>query len=121
MSHPRWPTAAALLTVLTAPAVVPAAPVPAEKSALAAVPASAPLALHRRAVEGTKERIVTLLRNALPERAPLATPALDAWVKDGIDGRKLRGVPKDGPVFVVFPEMPRPGDNPPKIAVLTAV
>src|SRR5262249_1091614 len=36
------------------------------------------------------------------------------------EGRKLDGLAKDGPIFVVFTEMPHPGTEP-KVAVIAAV
>jgi len=84
------------------------------------VPASAPLVIHVRGVEGSKGRLLALLDKALPDVAPLVKARLDQLHNDGIEGRKLRGLAKDGPLFVVFREMPAPGEEP-KVAVLAAV
>jgi hypothetical protein len=120
MTHARRARrAAALLILLAAAPAAPAAPRPPDKSALRAVPASAPLVIHVRGVEGTKERLVALIKSALPEVAPQAEAGLDE-LKNGIEGRKLRGLPKDGPVFLAFTEVPRPGDNPAKAAAVFA-
>ena len=98
-----------------------AAPAPGDRSSLAQVPATAPIVLYLRGAEGTKDRLLVTLKAALPERLPQIQPFLDNLVKEGIDGRKLAGVPKDGPIFLVFTELPKPADNPPKIAVVLAV
>src|SRR5438270_7973599 len=122
MTRLRWRTAGASLLglLLAAPAARPA-PVPGERGGLDQVPASAPLVVHVRGVEGTKDRIIALVKNALPELAPQVENQLQAWWKDGIDGRKLRGLTKDGPIFVAFTEMPRPGADRPPMAIIAAV
>ena len=38
---------------------------------------------------------------------------VDEGFKEGLEGRKLAGLPKDGPIFVVFTEMPKPSAEPP--------
>jgi hypothetical protein len=121
MTYPRWWRAGALLAVLAVARPAAAAPAPGDRSALTQVPATAPLVLHLRGVEGTKDRLLVLAKNALPELEPMLREKLDGFFKDGIDGRKLAGLPKDGDVFLVFTEMPKQGDNPPKIAVVLAV
>jgi hypothetical protein len=122
MTRLRWRTTAEALLglLLAAPAARPA-PAPTERGGLDQVPATAPIVVHVRGLEGTKDRIIALVKTALPEVAPLVENQLQAWWKDGIDGRKFRGLAKDGPVFVVFTEMPRPGVNPPPFAVIAAV
>jgi hypothetical protein len=115
MSATRWFPAAALAAALAAaPATA------ADRSALAQVPATAPLVIHVRGVEGLKDRVVAFLTNALPDVLEKIGPKLDQLVKDGADGRKIAGVPKDGPIFVVFTELPKPGEHP-KMAVIAAV
>ena len=42
-------------------------------------------------------------------------------MKNGIAGRKLRGLAKNGPIFVAFLEMPKPTEPEPKIAIIAAV
>jgi hypothetical protein len=102
-------TAAALFAVAVA-VPAPAAPRASEASPLAIVPASAPIVVHLRGVEGTKDRILALLKNALPELAPQAEAFFDEALKEGkyTDGRKLRGAAKDGPCYFVFTELPKP-------------
>jgi hypothetical protein len=124
MTRTNWlRTAAALVALLTAVTLAPAAaPVPADKAtSLALVPASAPIVVHVRGAEGTAERFLTMLKNSLPDVHPLVAPHIEMALKDGVEGRKLKGVAKDGPVFVVFTDMPQPGQNPPNVAVVVAV
>src|SRR5437868_3334075 len=122
MTRLRWRIVGAALLglLLAAPAARPA-PVPGERGGLDQVPATAPLVIHVRGAEGTKDRITALVKNALPELAPHVENQLQAWWKDGIDGRKLRGLAKDGPIFVAFTEMPKPGAERPPMAVIAAV
>src|SRR5471030_1806504 len=100
-------TPIAVLALLVAGQTVLGAPVPEEKSPLGQVPATAPMVVHLNGVERTKDRIIALLEKALPDQAAVAASFLNTWFKDGVDGRKLQGVPKDGHVFVVFLEMPK--------------
>ncbi len=114
MTRLRWRiVGAALLGLLVA--------APAARGGLDQVPASAPIVIHIRGAEGTKDRIITLVKNALPELAPQVEGQLQALWKNGIEGRKLRGLAKDGPIFVAFTEMPKPGVNPPPMAIIAAV
>src|SRR5262249_9553462 len=111
---------AALAALLLGTAAARPAPVPGAPAGLDQVPATAPLVLHLRGVEGTKDRLLALLKNALPDVYPMVQAKVDEWFKDGIDGRKLNGLPKDGPIFVAFTELPKPGEEP-KVAVILAV
>src|SRR4051794_23975818 len=99
-TRPAFPA----LALLAAAATAPAAPVPAQATLLSAVPASAPVVAHLRGVEGARERFMALVKKALPELAPQVESFLDRGLAKGefADGRKLRGVPKDGPIFLAF-------------------
>jgi hypothetical protein len=122
MTRLRWRTtgAALLALLLAAPAARPA-PAPEGRGGLDQVPATAPLVVHVRGVEGTKDRLIALVQNALPEVAPLVEKQLQSWWTDGVDGRKFRGLAKDGPIYLAFTEMPRRGVDPPPLAVIVAV
>jgi hypothetical protein len=124
MTRTFWLRSVAALLILTAAvSVASAAPVPPEKIVgLDQVPATAPIVIHLRGAEGTKDRFLTMLKNALPDVHDKVAPHLEGAFKDGIEGRKLKGLAKDGPVFVVFTEMPDPKANePPKVALVFAV
>src|SRR5581483_6785589 len=111
------------LVVLAAAAIqAPAAPVPGDKGALALVPASAPIVVHVRGVEGTAERLLTLLKNALPDVHAMVASHIETALKEGINGRKLKGTSKDGPIFLVFLEVPNfQANQPPNLAVIVGV
>jgi hypothetical protein len=88
---------------------------------LAQVPADAPLVVAVRGFERTKERLVKLVSNAAPDHAAMIQAKLDEALKEGLDGRQLKGLAKDGPLFVVFTELPKPGEAEPAVAVIAAV
>jgi hypothetical protein len=117
----RWTVGAALAMLLLTAGPAPAAPAPSDRSALTQIPADAPIVIHIRGVEGTKDRLVALIKEALPEMAPMIVPKIEEGFKEGLEGRKLAGLPKDGPIFIVFTEVPKPDVNPPKMAVILAV
>jgi hypothetical protein len=110
----------ATLLLLVAP-LTQAAPVPETQTALDQVPATAPLVFHLSGIERTKDRVLALMNNALPDQAPMVAEFLNKALKEGFDGRSLRGVPKDGHVFLAFLEMPRDFSGPPKAGLIVAV
>ncbi len=116
MKQMRWLLFAAAVFV-AAPAN--AAPLPDAPSPLAKVPASAPIVVHLRGVEGVRDRIQAFLEKALPEVAPLFKDFAENYDKNGIDGRKVRGLAKNGPHFLVFLEVPKVGPEPKMALVLT--
>jgi hypothetical protein len=111
---------ACLLGLLLAEPLADAAPAPADKSALAQVPASAPLVLHLHGVQGTLERLVAFLDAAAPDLSARLKESIADVEKKGFDeGRRLKGLAKEGPIFVVFPDLPKGPE--PKVAVILAV
>jgi hypothetical protein len=120
MNRSRWALSLAvpLALVLAIPAA--AAPLPEDKSALSQVPATSPLVVYVHGVEGSAGRLIGFLKKALPEPGRLAEGAFQAFLENGVNDRKLRGLAKDGPIFVSFTEMPKEGEKP-KFAVILAV
>jgi hypothetical protein len=119
-----WMCVAVPLTlVLAVPAA--AAPLPDDKSALAQVPATAPLVVYLHGVEGTAGRLIAYLKNALkdamfgPNWVQTAELGIKTFLETGADGRKLRGLVKEGPILVAFSEIPM--DEQPKFAIIAAV
>lgn len=105
-------SAAAALFALVLAVPAPAAPRPADASPLKIVPASAPIVVHLRGAEGTKDRFLAMLKNALPEVHPVVEAYIDKALKgEFTEGRTFRGLAKDGPHFVVFTELPKGGDE----------
>ncbi len=99
-----------------------AAPVPnAGDPSLAVVPGQSPIVIHLRGVERTKERLTAMLTAAIPDLGPVAAAQIDNLVQSGVEGRKLQGLAKDGPVFLAFLEMPTPGAETPSIALIARV
>jgi hypothetical protein len=106
----RWPAwTAIIITALIAGAPGGAAPAPVTpgESPLAVVPAQAPIVVHLRGVTRTKDRIATLVKNALPDIGILAAAQLDQALTNALEGRKLQGVDPAGPVFLTFLDMPK--------------
>src|SRR5258708_7070051 len=100
------------------------APVPGDKSSLAAVPASAPLVIHLNSPQALVDHVVAFLKNAVPDRADMVQKQADNFLENGSpDGRKLRGLAKDGAVYLVFTEMPKEfgPDKLPKAALVASV
>jgi hypothetical protein len=83
-------------------ALVLAAPVVAADSPLSQVPADTPVLLHVRGFERTKGRLLAMAKNALPDLAPQKWDKFDAEISKALDGRVLKGLPKDGSVFVAI-------------------
>src|SRR5262245_22163481 len=78
IARTRWLVAAAAVTVVALSSAA-AAPVPAgtEAAGLAAVPAQAPIVIHLRGVERTKDRLTKMLNAAIPDLGPVAAAQLD--------------------------------------------
>jgi hypothetical protein len=95
-----------LLALASAAPPLVAAPAPDPQSPLALVPAQAPIVIHLRGFERTKERLTTMVKNALPALAGKVQEAIDEFLKEALDGRELKGLVMDGPIFVIFTEIP---------------
>jgi hypothetical protein len=116
----RWKGWGALVLVLAL--TVPAAAAPAdEESPLAQVPAGSPIVVQLHGVERTKGRLFALIKNAVPELAKLAEDKIEEGIKKALDGRELKGLAKDGPLFFAFTEMPKKNENLPKMVFIVKV
>ena len=122
MNRFLFPLLAALCLIVPASDVW-SAPVPAARSGLEQVPATAPIVFHFRGVQGTRDRFVTMMENALPDVLKKFQPQMDEFLEKGFQGRKIRGLSKDGPIFIALLELPKPGGGaePPKFAIILAV
>jgi co-chaperonin GroES (HSP10) len=79
------------------------------------------LVLQVRGIKGVVNRVMAFLDKALPDQAPLVKGFVDSALEDGFGGRKLAGLTADGPIFVIFPELPKPEAERPKFAVALSV
>jgi hypothetical protein len=125
MMRSRW-LAWALLAAVTlgwrgAAETAPSSQDAAQDSALALIPGHAPIVVHLRGLEGTKERLLAMIKSALPEVAPLAQAKLAEHMKEALKGRELKGLEKNGPIFVVFTELPEQGQEVPMMAIMARV
>src|SRR5579872_1867342 len=116
-----WKCGAALIALLLVAPLSPAAPVPPGKTSLAVVPEKSSLLLYLHGVERTRDRFLVTLKASVPELAGDVEKKLDEWLKDGIEGHKLAGLDKDGPMFLAVLELPQNFDKPPKAALIVAV
>jgi hypothetical protein len=107
-----------MLAVLVLGAV--ALPARAGDAPLAQLPADTPVVLSLRGVEGTKQRLATMIKNALPDVGDGVVSQLDAVLEKALDGRKLTGLAADGPVFLTLQALPQPG-APPDLAIVARV
>jgi hypothetical protein len=122
MSRTRWVGVGAVLVGLTTALPRPVlADEGKDRAGLAQVPADAPIVVHLKGFERTKDRLVAMIKNALPDLGPMVQAKLEEAMKEGLEGRELKGLVKDGSVFVVFPEMPKPNQDEPAVAIIAAV
>jgi hypothetical protein len=93
---PRW-GAVLLAAVLALPAA-------AADSPLAVVPADAALVVHVRGFERTRDRLLTLVKNAVPDLAQKVEDKVNEALKSALMGRELKGMPADGSILLVLTE-----------------
>src|SRR5580765_1792095 len=73
---------------------------------LAVVPAKAPVVVQVRGWEQTFSRLNSLLTKAAPDYAPLISGEIEQQIATVFAGRELKGLAKEGPIFVVLTEFP---------------
>src|SRR5947209_3935060 len=114
---------AALVAVLAAAPFAPAAPAPAPATPLAPVPADVLFAVQLRGFERSKDRLLAGVKAAMPDFADKAREQLEQVLKTALDGRELKGLSKDAPLFLVGTDNPFQigTGKPPPIAFLLPV
>ncbi|MHB1425390.1 MAG: hypothetical protein ACYC3I_19645 [Gemmataceae bacterium] len=123
MNRLRFPLLATMCLIGPATASW-SAPAPAARSGLEQVPASAPIVLHLRGVQGARDRFVALMEKALPDVLKKFQSEMDDFLKNGYNGHKYRGLAKDGPIFLALLDLPKPNQRltgPPPFAFIVAV
>jgi hypothetical protein len=90
-------------------------------NALSIVPAQAPIVVHIHGVDRVKDRLTALIKSALPDLGPMVVAKLEESLKEALDEKKLQGLDKEGPIFVVFLEIPGDDTQVPKMAVIARV
>lgn len=108
MLRTRWLRAGLLLVLVGL-----ATPVQAQDSPLAQVPAESAIVLQVRGLEQTKDRLVTMIKNAIPDVGPALEARLNEGLKSALEGRSLKGLAPAGPVFFVMTSLPQGGGQPP--------
>jgi hypothetical protein len=116
MMHSRWLGVLVLALVLPLPQVV--ARPDSSTDPLAVVPADSPIVLQVRGLDRTLHRFETMLTNALPEQGPKVKEQIEDQIKKGLQGRQIKGLVPDAPVFFVFTALPDPGEKEPPFAII---
>ncbi|HVS35133.1 MAG TPA: hypothetical protein VMS17_06090 [Gemmataceae bacterium] len=109
-----WMTTAVLLLAASAPAAWAA---PNDKS-LSWVPATAPVVAHLNGLDALRSHVAAFLKNAVPGQGDALLAQYDSMMQNGVQGRKLRGLSKDGPIFFVVTDLP---PNPDSFGLVAAV
>jgi hypothetical protein len=89
-----------------------------DESSLAVVPAKSPVVLYCHGIDRTKERLVNLIKNAAPELAAMIEAQMESGLKQAMKERELKGLAKDGPIFLAMTELPEGEENPTGAAIV---
>jgi hypothetical protein len=113
----------AALAVVVAVPFAAAAPAPAPETPLAPVPADVLFAVQLRGFERSKDRLLAGVKATIPDFADKAKEQLEQAIKNALDGRELKGLSKDAPVFLVGTDNPLQigTGKPPPVAFLLPV
>ncbi|MBV9123852.1 MAG: hypothetical protein JO112_10885 [Planctomycetes bacterium] len=123
MKQTRWWAAGTVVLSLVVGLPLRAAPVPPSESPLAQLPADAPLVVQVRGVERTKDRLETLIKNAVPDLAPKVKEQMDQAFQSKLKDRLSKGLAKEGPDFFLLLEFPDPQNfqGPPPMALVLRI
>src|ERR1700730_4540848 len=113
----RWMGLLALWFALLLAAPAPAA----EESRLAQIPGKAPIVISLRGIERTKDRLLAMIKEAVADLGPVVQAGADKLLKESLNGRQLKGLKLDGPIFLVFPNLPGVDGLAPKMALIVRV
>jgi hypothetical protein len=111
MKRSYWLGLAALALFVGTARPLAAGPAEDAASPLAQVPAKSPIVIQIRGVEQTKDRLIAMIKEALPDLGAKAEEKINGLIKEGLEGRSLKGLVKNGPVFFVFNELPKNNDD----------
>jgi hypothetical protein len=117
----RWSSAAAFLLAFLWAAPGSAADPAKTSASLAQVPADAPLVLHLKGFERTKDRVLTMVNNAVPKAGAFLRGKIEEGMKGLLQERELRALAKEGSIFVFSTDVPRQGQDEPNLAVIVQV
>jgi hypothetical protein len=102
---PRSRCCAAALATLLAAAAAQAAPAPEPGQALAAVPGDSVFVVQLRGLDRGKDRLLATVKSTVPDLHPLLKKQIDRGIEAVLDGREIKGVNRDAPVFFVWGEL----------------
>lgn len=94
--------------------------VAASQTPLSQVPAKSPVVVHVRGHERTIGRIKKTLEASLGELSGKVTGELDGALSSLLEGRQLKALAPEGPVFIVMTALAE-GDEDPEIAIIAKV
>jgi hypothetical protein len=101
-----------LLSLIVAVAACDAASVHAQQSPLQQIPAKTAIVVQVRGFDRSLERAKSTIKAAIPDFAALVIGQLETSVSNTLSGREWKALAKDGPLFIVFPEVPTGEDDP---------
>src|SRR5262249_46879145 len=93
----------------------------ADPSPLSQVPANAPIVVQVRGIKGVKDRFNAMIKKAIPDLAGKVEEKVEEALDKALKGRQLKGLVDKGPIFVAFLELPNPGGEMPKAAIIARV
>src|SRR5262245_32609577 len=88
---------------------------------LALVPAKAPIVVQLRGWDRSVDRLKAFIKAAVGDFSPQIIGQLESGISQALEGRDLKGLAKDGPIFLVFTEMPTPDKDEPEMAIVARV
>jgi hypothetical protein len=119
MTRHRWLGSYPLLVGLLLAAPAPAA----EESPLAQIPAKTPIVVSIHGFKRTTDRLITTIKNALPDLGPTIQTHIADFMKQGfLEGRELKGLKDDAHIFLAVTGLPKGEDeDEPSLAVVVRV
>jgi hypothetical protein len=95
----------------------------AQVSPLAQIPAKAPVVIAVHGVKRSTDRLMALVKNALPEQVKGIQAFIDEMMKKSpVGNRQIKGLKDDGPLFLVLHSLPRLDKlEPPSLGLIARV
>jgi len=109
----RW-----LLAAAAACLVAPAPVARAQEASLAVVPSKAPIVVQLNGYERARDRLGKFLGNSLPDVAPKLAKQVDDALREVTQGRDLKGLVKDGRIYVAVADLASLTDQPQVVVLL---
>lgn len=75
------------------------------------LPASTPMLLHLKGIQGVEDRFFGFVANALPDVLEKGKLGFKDEITRALDGRKLQGLARSGPHFIAILKFPKPTET----------